>query len=117
MTWSRYVSKALGYCVIRCRGGWPGFISTLPLRRIKSLGGSAARGFSRTAVRAEHFAFPPDMLGGYTLKNLLGDWKMLATVAGAAVAGFSLIAYAFFRPAIDPEEAERKRRLHLNQIG
>ena len=57
------------------------------------------------------------MLGGYTLKNLLGDWKMLATVAGAAVAGFSLIAYAFFRPAIDPEEAERKRRLHLNQIG
>jgi hypothetical protein len=57
------------------------------------------------------------MLGGYTLKNLLGDWKMLATIAGAAVAGFSLIAYAFFRPAVDPEEAERKRRLHLNQIG
>jgi len=57
------------------------------------------------------------MLGGYTLKILLSDWKMLATVAGAAVAGFSLIAYAFFRPAVDPEEAERKRRLHLNQIG
>ena len=42
---------------------------------------------------------------------------MAATVAGAAVAGFSLIAYAFFRPTVDPEEAERKRRLHLNQIG
>jgi len=28
-----------------------------------------------------------------------------------------MIVYAFFRPAVDPEEAERKRRLHLNQIG
>src|SRR3979490_3332552 len=28
-----------------------------------------------------------------------------------------MIAYAFFRPAANPEEAERKRRLHLNQIG
>jgi hypothetical protein len=28
-----------------------------------------------------------------------------------------MIAYAFIRPAVDPEEAERKRRLHLNQIG
>jgi hypothetical protein len=28
-----------------------------------------------------------------------------------------MIAYAFFRPAVDPEETERKRRLHLNQIG
>jgi hypothetical protein len=28
-----------------------------------------------------------------------------------------MIAYAFIRPAVDPEEDERKRRLHLNQIG
>lgn len=28
-----------------------------------------------------------------------------------------MIAYAFFRPTVDPEEAERRRRLHLNQIG
>ena len=42
---------------------------------------------------------------------------MLATVIGAAVAGLALIAYAFFRPKVDPEDAERKRRLHLNQIG
>jgi hypothetical protein len=28
-----------------------------------------------------------------------------------------MIAYAFFRPAENPEEIERKRRLHLNQIG
>ena len=56
-------------------------------------------------------------LGAETLKNLLADWKMLATVIGAAVAGIAMIAYAFFRPAVDPEAAERKRRLHLNQIG
>jgi hypothetical protein len=51
------------------------------------------------------------------LKNLLADWKMVATVVGAAVAGLAMIAYAFFRPAADPEETERRRRLHLNQIG
>jgi hypothetical protein len=56
-------------------------------------------------------------VGAGTLKNLLADWKMLATVAGAAIAGIAMVAYAFFRPAVDPEEAERKRRLHLNQIG
>ena len=41
---------------------------------------------------------------------------MLA-MGGAAIAALAMIAYAFFRPAEDPEEAERKRRLHLNQIG
>jgi hypothetical protein len=51
------------------------------------------------------------------LKSLIADWKMVAAVAGAAIAGIAMIAYAFFRPAVDPEEAERKRRLHLNQIG
>ena len=56
-------------------------------------------------------------MGAGTLKNLSADWKTLATVAGVAVAGAAMIVYAFFRPAVDPEEAERKRRLHLNQIG
>src|SRR5258708_30065105 len=41
---------------------------------------------------------------------------MLA-MGGAAIAAIAMIAYAFFRPAEDPEETERKRRLHLNQIG
>jgi hypothetical protein len=41
---------------------------------------------------------------------------MLA-MGGAAIAAIAMIAYAFFRPAEDPEENERKRRLHLNQIG
>jgi hypothetical protein len=51
------------------------------------------------------------------LNSLLADWKMVAAVVGAAMAGVAMIAYAFFRPAVDSEEAERKRRLHLNQIG
>lgn len=51
------------------------------------------------------------------MKSMIVDWKLVATIAGVAVAGIAMIAYAFFRPAVDPEEAERKRRLHLNQIG
>jgi hypothetical protein len=38
-------------------------------------------------------------------------------MGAAAIAALAMIAYAFFRPAVDPEAAERKRRLHLNQIG
>ncbi|MCU1243403.1 MAG: hypothetical protein JWO71_4129 [Candidatus Acidoferrum typicum] len=41
---------------------------------------------------------------------------MLA-MGGVAVAAIGMIAYAFFRPAEEPEDIERKRRLHLNQIG
>lgn len=51
------------------------------------------------------------------MKALLADWKLALTMAGAAVAAVAMIAYAFFRPAEDQEGAERKRRLHLNQIG
>jgi hypothetical protein len=35
----------------------------------------------------------------------------------AAIAAISMIAYAFLRPTEAPEEVERRRRLHLNQIG
>ena len=45
------------------------------------------------------------------------DWKLILAMGGAAIAAIAMIAYAFFRPAEDPEEIERKRRLHLNQIG
>ena len=45
------------------------------------------------------------------------DWKLMLTMGGAAAAAIAMIAYAFFRPAENPEEIERKRRLHLNQIG
>jgi hypothetical protein len=51
------------------------------------------------------------------LKALLADWKLALAMAGAAVAAVAMIAYAFFRPTEDPEGAERRRRLHLNQIG
>jgi hypothetical protein len=45
------------------------------------------------------------------------DWKLMLVMGGAAIAAIAMIAYAFFRPAEEPEEIERKRRLHLNQIG
>jgi hypothetical protein len=51
------------------------------------------------------------------LKAQLADWKVVLGMAGAAIAAVAMIAYAFFRPAVNPEEEERKRRLHLNQIG
>lgn len=51
------------------------------------------------------------------MKELLADWKLMIVMGVAAIAALAMIAYAFFRPAEDPEEAERKRRLHLNQIG
>jgi hypothetical protein len=51
------------------------------------------------------------------LKQLLADWKLLLGLAGGAIAAISLIAYAFIRPEVNVEQAERKRRLHLNQIG
>jgi hypothetical protein len=51
------------------------------------------------------------------LKALLADWKVVLAMGGAAIAALAMIAYAFLRPAANPEEEERKRRLHLNQIG
>src|SRR5258708_34292773 len=38
-------------------------------------------------------------------------------IGGGSLAALALIAYAFARPAADPEAEERKRRLHLNLIG
>ena len=51
------------------------------------------------------------------MRTLFADWKVAATIGAAAVAAVAMIVYAFFRPAEDPEESERRRRLHLNQIG
>lgn len=51
------------------------------------------------------------------MNTLPGDWRLVLLVGGAAVAALVLIAYAFLRPDENPEETERKRRLHLNQIG
>lgn len=51
------------------------------------------------------------------MKSLIADWKLVLAMGGAAIAAIAMIAYAFLRPAEDPEESERRRRLHLNQIG
>jgi hypothetical protein len=51
------------------------------------------------------------------LKQLLADWKILLAAGGIAVAALAAVAYSFFRAPVSPEESERKRRLHLNQIG
>ncbi|HLZ11108.1 MAG TPA: hypothetical protein VKP58_00850 [Candidatus Acidoferrum sp.] len=51
------------------------------------------------------------------MRSLFADPKTVLALAMAVLAGIGIIFYAFFRPSADPEEAERKRRLHLNQIG
>ena len=48
---------------------------------------------------------------------MLADWKLVLVMGGAAVAAVAMIVYAFLRPEGDPDDEERKRRLHLNQIG
>ena len=51
------------------------------------------------------------------MKSLFADWKLVLAMGGAAIAALIMIGYAFFRPAEEPEDIERRRRLHLNQIG
>jgi hypothetical protein len=51
------------------------------------------------------------------LKSLIADPKAMLALIVAVLAGIGILFYAFFRPVPDAEEAERKRRLHLNQIG
>ena len=51
------------------------------------------------------------------MNALLADWKLVLAMGGALIAALAMIAYAFLRPEANPEEEERKRRLHLNQIG
>ena len=57
------------------------------------------------------------LVRGRALKELLADWKLFLALGGGTIAAIALLVYAFVRPASDPEEAERKRRLHLNHIG
>jgi len=51
------------------------------------------------------------------LKDLLADWKLMLALGGGSVMAVLLIVYAFAHPKVDAEQAERKRRLHLNYIG
>jgi len=59
----------------------------------------------------------PGFNGVALLIALPADWKLMLAMGGAAVAAVAMIVYAFLRPEGDPEAEERKRRLHLNQIG
>jgi hypothetical protein len=51
------------------------------------------------------------------LNHSLSDPKTLLILVAIVLGGIGILFYTFFRPSADPEEAERKRRLHLNQIG
>ena len=51
------------------------------------------------------------------MKAMLADWKLVLAMGGAAIAAVAMIVYAFLRPKVDPEAEEKKRRLHLNQVG
>ena len=51
------------------------------------------------------------------MKELLADWKLIVALGGGSIVAITLLVYAFVRPASNPEEVERKRRLHLNHIG
>lgn len=51
------------------------------------------------------------------MKALFVDLNLILIMSGVAFAAMIMIGYAFFRPAENPEAVERKRRLHLNQIG
>ena len=51
------------------------------------------------------------------MKFLFLDLNVILAMAGVAAAAIIMIGYSFFRPRESPEAIERKRRLHLNQIG
>lgn len=51
------------------------------------------------------------------MRTLFADPKTVLALIAAVLAAIGILFYAFFRPSADPDEAERKRRLHLNQIG
>jgi hypothetical protein len=51
------------------------------------------------------------------LKEVLADWKLMLGLGVGSILAIALIVFAFMRPNVDPEDAERKRRLHLNLIG
>ena len=51
------------------------------------------------------------------MQNVLDNWKMLLAAGGLGVTGIAAVSYALWRSPANPDEAERKRRLLLNQIG
>jgi hypothetical protein len=56
-------------------------------------------------------------IGVWTLNLVFLDLNIILAMAAAAVVAIAMIGYAFHRPSETSEALERKRRLHLNQIG
>jgi hypothetical protein len=55
--------------------------------------------------------------GAWMLNFVFLDLNIILAMVAAAVVAIAMIGYAFSRPAETSEAIERKRRLHLNQIG
>src|SRR5215471_2418091 len=55
--------------------------------------------------------------GVHELKLLSADWKFAVALGVGALTAMAMLLYSVFRPVENPEETERRRRLHLNQIG
>lgn len=51
------------------------------------------------------------------VKEAFTDWKLVLGLGAGSILALGLVVFAFMRPNVDPEEAERKRRLHLNLVG
>jgi hypothetical protein len=51
------------------------------------------------------------------VKEVFTDWKLVLGLGAGSILALGLVVFAFMRPNVDPEEAERKRRLHLNLVG
>jgi hypothetical protein len=82
------------------------------------VGGTEVGAFPAQIAAPSSFQFESTFATrGTALKELLADWKLLLALAGGSVLALGLIVYAFAHPRVDPEETERKRRLHLNHIG
>jgi hypothetical protein len=54
---------------------------------------------------------------GRAVNEVLADWKLVLGLGAGSILAIGLIVFAFKRPNVDPEDEERKRRLHLNLIG
>ena len=51
------------------------------------------------------------------MKRFIADWRLLLAAAGILGTAIAAIFFALTRHPDSPDEAERKRRLYLNQIG
>lgn len=79
------------------------------------------RVFAPGFARPQPFDLRPVLVpvgsGVHDLTLLSADWKFAVALGAGALTAMAMLLYGVFRPVEDPEETERRRRLHLNQIG